>query len=465
MDLGWSPPNLILDLLVEQRVASNGRRGFGAIRVSQVMLALHRGVSQAALRQRLDALCRILSAMLPSLDLGRALLRGRYLAAVARIEASGVPLDAMTTARLAQDWPAIRGKVVERIDSGYGVFACCRLQPGAFEAWLERSGIAWPRAGDLDLGDNVFRDMSRAHPAVRPLKELCTLLDGFDPTELKMDHDGRSRVPLRPIATRTGRNAPSAKSSVFGHGAWIRHLVRPEPGTRLALVDWSQQEFGIAAALSGDAAMQQAYRSGDPYLALAEMAGAASLDTRPDIHADVRARYKTVAIGVQYRMGAATLARLTGQGIAAAHDLLHRHRAAFPRFWQWSEAVETHALLTGSLSSIFGWRLAVDADTNPRALRNFPLQADRAEMLRLACCLATEAGIRVCLPLHDALLIEAPLDDLDASVAATQAQMAEASRIVPDGFELRSEIKVVRYPERYRDPRGAAVWQAIEQVL
>src|SRR5262245_46554619 len=35
----------------------------------------------------------------------------------------------------------------------------------------------------------------------------------------------------------------------------------------IAYVDWSQQEFGIAAALSGDAAMQAAYQSGDPYLA------------------------------------------------------------------------------------------------------------------------------------------------------------------------------------------------------
>ena len=84
-------------------------------------------------------------------------------------------------------------------------------------------------------------------------------------------------------------------------------------------------------------------------------------------------------------------------------------------------------------------------------LRNFPLQANGAEMLRLACCLATESGICVCVPLHDALLIEAPLADLDDAVRATHEHMAEASRIVLDGFELRTDAKMARHPERYRD--------------
>jgi DNA polymerase I len=42
----------------------------------------------------------------------------------------------------------------------------------------------------------------------------------------------------------------------------------------VAYIDWSQQEFGIAAALSGDIAMQAAYGSGDPYLDFAKQAGA-----------------------------------------------------------------------------------------------------------------------------------------------------------------------------------------------
>jgi len=60
------------------------------------------------------------------------------------------------------------------------------------------------------------------------------------------------------------------------------------------------------------------------------------------------------------------------------------------------------------LWTVFGWTIHTGAKVNPRSLRNFPMQGNGAEMLRLACCFATEQGIRVCAPVHDALLIEAP---------------------------------------------------------
>jgi hypothetical protein len=120
--------------------------------------------------------------------------------------------------------------------------------------------------------------------------------------------------------------------------------------------------------------------------------------------------------------------------------------------------------VVGNLTSVFGWRIAVGAVANPRMLRNFPLQSNGAEMLRLACCLATESGIQTCMALHDTLQIDAPLGELDDSVRRTQEHMAELSRIVLDGLELRSEAKVVRAPERWRDARGGAVWRAPNQA-
>ena len=115
---------------------------------------------------------------------------------------------------------------------------------------------------------------------------------------------------------------------------------------------------------------------------------------------------------------------------------------------------------------MFGWRLRVGAEFNPRSLMNFPMQANGAEMLRLACCLATERGIRVCAPVHDALLIEAPLGEIEERVAELQACMREASRIVLGGMlELGSDAKVVRWPERHMDERGAVMWATVARLL
>lgn len=86
-------------------------------------------------------------------------------------------------------------------------------------------------------------------------------------------------------------------------------------------------------------------------------------------------------------------------------------------------------------------------------------------MLRLACCLSTEQGIEVCAPVHDAVLICAPLDRLEADIAKMQDIMREASRIVLKGFELGTDATVVRHPDRYMDERGTVMWQRVMQLM
>ena len=93
------------------------------------------------------------------------------------------------------------------------------------------------------------------------------------------------------------------------------------------------------------------------------------------------------------------------------------------------------------------------------------MQANGAEMLRLACCLATERGICVCAPVHDALLIEAPLDELEAAVTRMQEAMAEASAAVLSGFILRSEAKLFRYPDHFYDERGEQMWSIVWELV
>ena len=102
---------------------------------------------------------------------------------------------------------------------------------------------------------------------------------------------------------------------------------------------------------------------------------------------------------------------------------------------------------------------------NSRSLRNFPMQANGAEMLRLACIYLTESGIRVCAPVHDALMIEAPLDVIDATIVEGQKLMARASADVLGGFELNSDAKIVRYPARFMDERGELMWNKVMGLI
>ncbi len=211
--------------------------------------------------------------------------------------------------------------------------------------------------------------------------------------------------------------------------------------------------------------MLDAYTSGDPYLAFAMQAGEAPADATKATHATVRESFKVCALAVQYGMGERSLAESLGKSEAFARRLLRLHRETYPTFWKWSQAATDHAMLIGELNTVFGWTIHVGPKANPRSLANFPMQGNGAEMLRLACCLATERGIAVCAPVHDALLVEGPAGEIEAVVAETQAARAEASRVVLGGVELRADSEIVRYPDRYMDLRGEKMWQTITSLL
>jgi hypothetical protein len=493
LTLNWPKPARILDLFTEFRNHLNGLKapaGFGLIGALTAFGLDSMGVTEKEKMRELvlrggpwtederaaifdycesdvASLAELLAAMVGTIDLPRALLRGRYMAAAAQMEHNGVPIDVPTLHQLRQRWTDIQDELIARIDSDYGVFDGRTFKADRFAAWLELNDIPWPRleTGRLDLSDDAFRQVSKSYPAVSPLRELRSSLAELRLSDLAVGRDGRNRVLLSAFRARSGRNAPSNSKFIFGPSVWLRGLIKPPPGYAVAYIDWAQQEFGIAAVLSGDAKMQAAYRSGDPYLAFAKQAGAVPPDATKQSHATIRDLFKTTALGVQYGMEADSLAARLGVPPVKARDLLRAHRETYRQFWKWSDAAVDCAMVHGSIHTVFGWVVRVGENPNPRSLRNFPMQANGAEMLRLACCLATERGIEVCAPVHDALLIAAPLEQIEDAVAATQAAMREASRIVLDGFELRTEAEIVRHPDRYMDKRGVRMWAEVMGLI
>jgi len=647
--LDWPLPMRILDLFVEFRALTNGLsvpcgNGLlgaltyygldsigGAEKQEMRQLAMRGGEYSDEERQSLlnycqsdvDSLAHLLHAMLPKIDLPRALLRGRYMAAAARMEWAGVPIDTDFLRDLRSNWGRIKSRLIREVNKEYGVFVptgqrflnpdsrfgaailqeakdndldpyrladavdlvwreereanaevfaarqaarketcltharinawedegrdytdwpgldvkareLARVYPalgiGAgytdesgedrtdypgqlwellrdhhetnrpkhdpeilrravemlldtgdeehfgpmsfsadrWAAYLIRKGIPWPRlpSGELALDEETFRERARAYPAeVGPIRDLRTTLSQLRLQDLAVGSDGRNRYLLSAFRSKTGRNQPSNTKAIFGPSAWLRFLIRPTEGRAVAYVDWSAQELGIAARLSGDAAMQEAYQSGDPYMYLARRAGAVPRDATKKTHPTEREQFKVVSLGVLYGLSAEGLARKLSVPPCRGRELLRMHQETFRRFWAWSEQVEMEGMLTGQLRTVFGWAVRVGIDANPRSLRNFPMQAHGAEMLRLACCLATERGIIVNAPIHDALLVEGAIKDIEEIVRQTKQAMREASEIVLNGFALRTDAKIVSYPDRYIDERGRGMWETVSRLL
>lgn len=495
--LGWPLPENVLDLYAEFRNITNGRRsplGDGLLsaltyygldgmavtekKAMQALAARGGPFTEAEAKALIDycgadvdALVRLLPRILPDIlaasGLPRALLRGRYTKAVAGMEYAGIPVDVPTLALLRTHWSTIKAELVARIDPHYGVYDGTSFRADRFMAWLAARQIPWSLTptGRPKLDDDTFREMALAYPELAMLQQLRATMSQMRVNDLAVGADGRNRTMLSMFRAVTGRNAPSTTAFIFGPAVWLRALIAPAPGRALAYVDWSQQEFGVAAALSGDHEMLRAYDSGDPYLAFAKQAGVVPPNgTRAQYEAE-RELFKSCVLAVQYLMGAEAFARRINVPVMRAQELLRLHRVTYATFWAWSDRVVDHAMLHNSLHTAYGWTVHVGPETNARTLRNFPMQANGAEMLRLACSLATERGITVCAPVHDALLIEAPVDEIDACVAATQEAMAEASAIVLGGFRLRSEAKVILPGERYIDKRGVVMWATVSDIL
>lgn len=131
--LGWPMPQRILDLYVEFRNLTNGLTtpagnsllgaltffGLDGLSITEKK-ELQQAIGNKTWQDRytsediLDycerdvaALTKLLAAMLPQVDLPRALLRGRYMAAAATIEHNGVPIDTEKLGWLRQGWTRI----------------------------------------------------------------------------------------------------------------------------------------------------------------------------------------------------------------------------------------------------------------------------------------------------------------------------------------------------------------------
>ena len=211
--------------------------------------------------------------------------------------------------------------------------------------------------------------------------------------------------------------------------------------------------------------MAKAYRSGDPYLAFAKQAGAVPVDGTKKTHKSERKLYKECVLAVQYGMGADSLGVRIGRSALEAQDILRMHRRLFQCFWDWSDRVVETALLRGWIETVFGWRHHLGRHPNERSIRNFPMQANGAEMMRLAACLGVERGVEISAPVHDAFLIHAPLNRLDEQITIMQDAMTEASSVVLGGFELTSGTERFLYPDRYCDDRGAEMWNRVNRLL
>ena len=67
--------------------------------------------------------------------------------------------------------------------------------------------------------------------------------------------------------------------------------------------------------------------------------------------------------------------------------------------------------------------------------------------------------------MHDALLVNCKIEDIDRTVAKVKALMIEASQSVLSGFALKVGHETTKYPDRLTDKRGTKMWAAVMEQM
>jgi hypothetical protein len=330
---------------------------------------------------------------------------------------------------------------------------------------IEDSGLArvWPRTDNgkmYAIDKKTLSRMATRAEGFAPLSKLRGYLGKMRPFDYEIGPDGRARTNLFPFATKTGRNAPSTSKYIFGSDKGFRGFIKPGPGQAVAYLDWERQEIAVAAYLSGDDALLRLAKAADPYIHLGVTFGLMPPGGTKDSHPDMRKRCKSIVLGLLYGMSPRTVARELELPEAWGYGIWQRHHLEYCRYWTWAEKQADWAACGQPLRTPFGHALSFSCaalvDFSVTTARNFLVQGTSAEIMRIAAILATEAGIAVCGPVHDAFLIEAPIASIETEITRMKSRMARAVEIVlgPDRV-IEVDHDIARHPE-------ACTWEPSE---
>lgn len=256
--LGWALPTNILDLCVEFKNLTNGlfapcgKDLLGALvyfglpavsaefKASMRNLALSGGPWSATDKVALLDYCltdvvaleQLLTLAPWSIDVPRALLRGKYMVTVANIERTGIPVAVRDLQRLRDRWDGIKLHLIHEVDRFYNVYDGETFKSDQWRNFTVERKIPWPEhpSGALMLDADTFRDVARSYPEVNLMKELRASLSRLRLEDFAVGADGRSRCSLWAFGSKTARNQPSSTRFMFGPAVWIRGLIEPQPG-------------------------------------------------------------------------------------------------------------------------------------------------------------------------------------------------------------------------------------------
>lgn len=220
------------------------------------------------------------------------------------------------------------------------------------------------------------------------------------------------------VASSSGRIFISSPGTQYLKKA-KRDIFFPRPGYRLSYFDFRNYEPGIAAGLSADASFLSYYNSGDMYLKIANEEYGAP---------EFRKFVKIAVLSSLYGMSESSLQRHFQDTPGFDPEKVTRVLQSFRRFQDWKKGTTDLAIANEQTQQVNYTRKFLRErlwKANTSAV-NHVVQSTGSAILK-TCILrvAMIPGIRILIPMHDALLCECSLEDYSTNEALVVGAMEE----------------------------------------
>lgn len=303
--------------------------------------------------------------------------------------------------------------------------------------------------GQWSTDEKTLSKLADAHPIIGKILEYraCTKLKStyVDKLPTLIDSESRVHTTFRQHATETGRLSsedPNLQNIPVRteRGKMIRKaFVARDDRHVLISADYSQIELRLMAAFSQDPAMIAAFRNGED---IHRDTASRVYDVMPAfVTPEQRSKCKMVNFGIIYGISAFGLSQRLNCPRKEAADLIETYFRLYPKVKDFMESAITKARAKGYAETILGRRRTLrDINSRNATVRqaaerdaiNTPIQGSAADLIKVAMVKVDAAlkasGLRtkMVLQIHDELIFDTPLDEVEQVKEIVRREMSTA---------------------------------------
>ena len=370
------------------------------------------------------------------------------------MEENGVKIDSQNLRNISEEFGhhihQLEETIYDLAGMKFNIASPKQLGEVLFEKMQLDAKAKKTRTGQYATGEEVLQKLTTKHPIIHAILEYrsytklkSTYLDALP--ALINPRDGLIHTSFNQAVTATGRlssNNPNLQNIPVrtANGREIRRAFVPR-GREFTLMaaDYSQIELRIIAHLSGDPAMIADFQLGhDIHAATAAKVFHVPID---QVTKEQRSRAKAVNFGIIYGMSAFGLAERMEISRSEASDIIKKYFEEYAGIKEYMNRSIALAKERGYAETILGRRRYLrDINAANATVRNFaernainaPIQGSSADMIKIAMIAIQnelerlQLKSKMILQVHDELVFDAHLDELDTLKTLVNDKMVNA---------------------------------------